>query len=310
MNLADLFARARQHDVRALSRLLSIAESPDVSMSELGPMLAGSIASATHVVGVTGPPGSGKSTLTGALISAYRKQGLRVAVLAVDPSSPYTGGAVLGDRIRMIEHSTDDGVFIRSMASRGHLGGLATASLAAIALLSLTGFDILFVETVGVGQSEIEIVEISDTTLVLVSPNSGDGIQAVKAGIFEIADIFVVNKADQPNADATVRELRTAVRLAYAQTPADWRTPVVTSIAVKTDGAAAVVGAIEDHRGWLDRGARVERRRATTATAIRRLTIAEFSRRLRVPDVLVQQVERGELDMWEAADSLAKGSES
>jgi LAO/AO transport system kinase len=213
---------------------------------------------------------------------------------------------VLGDRVRMLEHSNDDGVFIRSMASRGHLGGLATASLAAIALLSLTGFDILFVETVGVGQSEIEIVEVSDTTLVLVSPNSGDGIQAVKAGIFEIADVFVVNKADHPNADATVRELRSAVRLSQAKALTDWRPPVITSIAVKADGVAAVASAIEEHRGWLDRGARAERRRAIAATAIRGLTIAEFSRRLRVPEALVRQVERGELDMWEAAAFLAK----
>jgi LAO/AO transport system kinase len=306
MDIEDLFARARQHDTRAVSKLLTLAESTDTFHSELGPMLAGSAASRTHIVGITGSPGTGKSMLTSALISAYRGRGLRVAVLAVDPSSPYTGGALLGDRIRMLEHSDDDGVFIRSMASRGHLGGLATASMTAISILSTTGFDILLIETVGAGQSEIEVVEVSDTTIVVVNPNAGDGIQAVKAGIFEIADIFVVNKADHPNADLTVQEIRGALRLSRRRA-ADWVTPVVRSIAVAAGGVEEVVDAIEKHQSWLDGGARAQRRHAFTAKAIRRLAIDEFDRRLRLPDDLVDRVQRGELGIWEAALSLANG---
>ena len=300
--------RAQAGDFRPLSQLLTRAENNRLEdTGELGSVFAGSSRSDAHVIGITGPPGSGKSTLTSALVSVFRERGQRVAVLAVDPSSPFSGGAILGDRIRMLKHTDDDGVFIRSMASRGHLGGLAAASLTSIAILMNAAFDIVLVETVGVGQSEIEIMAASDTTLVLTAPGSGDGIQAVKAGILEIADVLVVNKADQPRADVTLRELRNAVNFASRER-LDWKPPVVSAVASAPEGAGDVVAAIDDHRMWLRNGRLTLKRRNQTAHLVRRLAIEEIERRLLVPDSLINGLEAGEIDLPTAVRSALNSS--
>src|SRR5690349_24056546 len=187
------------------------------------------------VIGLTGAPGAGKSTVTSALVKAFRARDTRVAVLAVDPTSPFSGGALLGDRVRMQDHATDPGVFIRSMASRGHLGGLAAATPQALRVLDAAGFGAVLVETVGVGQAEVEIASLADTTLVLVAPGMGDAIQAAKAGILETGDIFVVNKSDHPGAQETVRDLRTMSALA-SRGAAAWKPPIVSTTATAGEG--------------------------------------------------------------------------
>ena len=208
------------------------------------------IAGDAHVVGLTGAPGVGKSTSTSALVKAFRRQDRRVGVLAVDPSSPFSGGALLGDRIRMQEHATDPGVFIRSMASRGHLGGLASATPQAVRVLAAAGCDPVLVETVGVGQSEVEVAGEADTTIVLLAPGMGDGIQAAKAGILEVGDIFVVNKADRDGADQTARELRHMISLGY-RGERTWRPPVLKTVASSGQGIEELVAGIDKHRaGW------------------------------------------------------------
>ena len=224
-------------------------------MKELAPLAGGA-----RVIGLTGSPGAGKSTVTSALIAAYRGQGLRVAVLAIDPTSPFTGGALLGDRIRMQDHATDGGVFIRSMASRGHLGGLAAATPQVIRALDAARYDIILIETVGVGQVEVEIASLADSVAVLVVPGMGDSIQAAKAGILEIADVFVVNKADRPQVHETIRDLRNMIALA-AQGPDDWKPPIVKTVATTGDGIGELVGELDTHRLWLDRSGEGDRRR-------------------------------------------------
>ncbi|MCD4536484.1 methylmalonyl Co-A mutase-associated GTPase MeaB [Nocardioides sp. cx-169] len=258
---------------------------------EVGSAIADSIGSTARVIGVTGPPGSGKSTLTSALVSHFRGLGLRVAVLAVDPSSPFGGGALLGDRIRMLAHTGDDGVFIRSMASRGHLGGLAAASFTSIAVLMNTGFDVVLVETVGVGQSEVEVAAACDTTLVLSTPGAGDGIQAVKAGILEAADVVIVNKADLPGADVAVRQFRDALGLSPL---AAWRTPVVSSVA-SNSAVDDVVAALDAHWAWLSAGDLEEVRRARMMDTIRALAVDEFRRHLKLSEDIVLRVCAGEM---------------
>ncbi len=203
-----------------------------------------------RVVGITGSPGSGKSTLTDQVIAAYRRQGLRVAVVAVDPSSPFSGGAILGDRIRMLRWHEDADVFIRSMATRGKLGGLASSSLQVVALLDAAGFDIVLLETVGVGQSEVDIAKVADTTVLVLTPGAGDGIQAFKAGIMEIADIFCINKDDLPGADLLRRQIRGA--LALSVVPADaWRPPIVRLVATDGTRVQELVDAIDRHGAYL-----------------------------------------------------------
>src|SRR5688572_11460144 len=201
--VAELVERARDGDSRAVARLISLVEDESPLLREVMAALS-PYAGQAHIVGITGSPGVGKSTSTSALVTAYRATGKRVAVLAVDPSSPFSGGALLGDRVRMQDHALDKGVYIRSMASRGHLGGLSWSTPQALRVLDAAGFDVVFVETVGVGQSEVEIAGMADTTVVLLAPGMGDGIQAAKAGILEIGDVYVVNKADREGA-ATVR---------------------------------------------------------------------------------------------------------
>ena len=243
----SLLEAAVAGDVRALGKALSVIED---GMPELNELLAGLPDSGSALlIGVTGPPGVGKSTTTGALISEYRQQGLRVAVLAVDPSSPVTGGALLGDRIRMQEHALDEGVFIRSMSSRGQLGGLSSATQAAAKVLDAVGFDVIIVETVGVGQSEVDVVNAVDTVVLVLAPGAGDGVQAAKAGILEIADIYVVNKADRDGAEGVVRELRSMIGLG---TPSNtsWTPEIVTTTATTGQGLADLVKAISSHHDW------------------------------------------------------------
>ncbi len=206
VDVPQLVEQARQGRPRAVARLISLVEGASPELREVMAALAPLTGNA-YVVGLTGSPGVGKSTTTSALVTAYRKTGKRVGVLAVDPSSPFSGGALLGDRVRMSEHASDPGVYIRSMATRGHLGGLAWAAPQAIRVLDAAGCDVVLVETVGVGQSEVEIASQADTSVVLLAPGMGDGIQAAKAGILEIGDVYVVNKADRDGADATAREL-------------------------------------------------------------------------------------------------------
>jgi len=243
----SLLEAATTGDVRALGKALSVIED---GTSELAELLTGiPETSSALLIGVTGPPGVGKSTTTGALISEYRKQGLRVAVLAVDPSSPVTGGALLGDRIRMQEHALDEGVFIRSMSSRGQLGGLSSATQAAAKVLDAVGFNVIIVETVGVGQSEVDVVNAVDTVVLVLAPGAGDSVQAAKAGILEIADVYVVNKADRDGAEGVVRELRSMIGLGSSSKSA-WTPEIVTTVATTGQGLADLVTAITKHHDW------------------------------------------------------------
>ena len=249
MTIADLLTAARDGSIRATGRLLSLVESGRRTevLSAVGP-------ASTRVIGVTGPPGAGKSTTIAALVGAYREQGLRVAVLAVDPSSPFSGGALLGDRIRMAKHINDPEVLIRSVASRGHLGGLAEAVPAAIQLLAALGYDVLLLETVGVGQSEIEIAAIADPTIVVLNPGAGDAVQAAKAGLLEVADVVVVNKADREGAEQTVRDLRVELKHTGA--------PILTMVAARGDGLGELVDTIEAHHRTDSRERRLARARS------------------------------------------------
>jgi len=226
-----------------------------------------------HVVGVTGPPGGGKSTLGDGLISRWRAAGETVGVIAVDPSSPFTGGAILGDRLRMQQHTLDPGVYIRSMAARGHLGGLASASREAIRLVDASGRDRALLETVGVGQSELEVMQIADTVVVVTTPASGDSVQIIKAGILEIADIFVVNKADLPGADKVHRELRELAHLTKAGS--GWEPPVVSTVASSGEGVDGLVAAIDRHRLHLAESGELDRRRRDRVRAEIEAIVAE-----------------------------------
>ncbi|WP_460355898.1 methylmalonyl Co-A mutase-associated GTPase MeaB [Mycobacterium sp. ZZG] len=247
MTIDDLIAAARGGSARATGRLLSYVESPrrDDVLAALGEVRP------ARVVGITGPPGAGKSTTVGALVGAYRADGRRVAVLAVDPSSPYSGGALLGDRIRMAAHINDPDVLIRSVATRGHLGGLAAAVPAAITLVSALHFDVVILETVGVGQSEIEIAAVADPTVVVLNPGAGDAVQAAKAGLLEVADIVAVNKADREGADQTVRDLR-----------AETDVPILKLIAAQGRGIDELLEVIETHHRTDNPGRRSARARA------------------------------------------------
>lgn len=246
---------------RAAARLISWAEDRDPRAEEA---LEGIHAATgqTFVLGVTGPPGSGKSTLVDKLVDRYRDRGLTVGVIAVDPTSPFTGGAVLADRIRMTQRATDPEVFVRSMGARGALGGLAPAIFDAIRVLSALGKDIVIVETVGVGQGEVDIVKTADTVVLVAVPGLGDDIQNIKAGIMEIADLFAVNKADRDGVDRTIAELETHLRLAY-EGETGWRPPILPTVARDDQGVQALIEAIEDHREHLtETGELAEQRRA------------------------------------------------
>ena len=305
MSVDELVSAARRGNRRALGRLLSLVENdaPEVADLILTPNQP------THVVGVTGSPGVGKSTVTTALISEIRRSGRSVAVLAVDPSSPFTGGAILGDRVRMQEHAHDDGVYVRSMASRGHLGGLAGATPAAIRILEAIGFDVVIVETVGVGQSEVEIAGAADSTVVVVAPGMGDGIQAVKAGIVEIADIFVVNKADRDGADTTVRDLRHSLSLSDVESGEDdWQIPIHKVIATKAQGIDQLLAALDEHRDWLESTGTLQTRRIRRmAEEIRSVALGQLRQQMLDADkanALAQQVLSGQINTRVAAQEL------
>lgn len=304
--MKELVDRARRHEVRAIARLISLVEDGSPELRELMRLLAGT-AGGAHIVGITGPPGVGKSTMTSALITEYRGRGLRVAVLAIDPSSPFSGGAVLGDRIRMQEHALDPDVFIRSMASRGHLGGLAAATPQGIRVLDAAGFDVVLVETVGVGQSEVEIVGHADTTVVLLAPGMGDGVQAAKAGLLEIGDLYVVNKADRDGASSTARELRHSLSLSM---PSDgWEREILLVSADRGSGIDKLMRGIDDHLAWLKASGNLEKRRARRISLeIEHLAVAGLRSQLVTRDTdlaeLTSAVVAGELDTYAAADEL------
>jgi LAO/AO transport system kinase len=296
---------ARAGDVRALARLLSLVEdeSPQVRsvINDLMPATGGA-----RIIGLTGSPGVGKSTVTSTLVGAFRAAGHRVAVLAVDPTSPFTGGALLGDRVRMQEHAADEAVFIRSMASRGHLGGLAASTPQAIRVLDAAGFDLIIIETVGVGQAEVAVASLADSVVVLLAPGMGDAIQAAKAGILEVADLFVVNKADKPDAQHVVRDLRNMIALAN-RAEDDWKPPIVSTVAVRNEGIQELVSRLNQHWSWLnDTGELKHRRLGRAREELTALAFAALRGRLASSrlDELAGQVADGTLDPFQAADEL------
>ena len=292
-----------------MARLISLVEDAHPALREVMAALAPD-AGRAHVVGVTGAPGVGKSTTTNALVTAYRQQGARVGVLAVDPSSPFSGGALLGDRIRMSEHAADPEVFIRSMASRGHLGGLSWAAPQALRVLDAAGCDVVLLETVGVGQSEVEVAATADTTLVLVAPGMGDGIQAAKAGILEVADVLVVNKADREGADRTVRDLRHAAAMGAGSDPGGWQVPVVRTVATDGTGVDDLVAAVETHRAWLGTDGLRARRVRRAVREVEGLALEVLRARVgglhgnRRLESLAGDVVAGRTDPYAAADRL------
>ncbi|MGI9156839.1 MAG: methylmalonyl Co-A mutase-associated GTPase MeaB [Marmoricola sp.] len=308
-DVPELVAKARKGDARSVARLISLVEDASPLLREVMAGLA-PYAGSSHVVGITGSPGVGKSTSTSALVTALRKADKRVGVLAVDPSSPFSGGALLGDRVRMQDHALDRDVYIRSMASRGHLGGLSWAAPQALRVLDAAGCDVILVETVGVGQSEVEVAGMADTTMVLVAPGMGDGIQAAKAGILEIGDIYVINKADRDGADQLRRELRSMLALADRPENA-WRHPIVKTVANKGEGVDEVVEAIDAHRAWLAEHGELNRRRLRRARdEIEAIAVTALREQWRDVhehtdlDTLAARVVAGETDPYAASDRL------
>ncbi|CAA9564944.1 MAG: putative periplasmic protein kinase ArgK and related GTPases of G3E family [uncultured Truepera sp.] len=291
----SLESRFTSGQERALARGISLLEAGDAAGQRLLKAVR-ALGGHAHIVGITGGPGSGKSTLTDGLIAVARAQGKRVAVLAVDPTSPYSGGAILGDRIRMMRHHADADVFIRSLATRGQLGGLAAATLQAAALLDAYGFDLVFIETVGVGQSEVDIVRVADTTLLVLTPGQGDGVQAFKAGIMEIADVFVVNKADQPGSGRLKREIKAALEL--APQPEGWRPPVQETVASEGQGVPELLDTLAAHRAYLEKLGELSRLRGERA-------------RFEVSALLAERV-RGRLEALESrlVDAVLSGDAS
>jgi LAO/AO transport system kinase len=308
---AALLQAAREGRRPALARLLSMVERGGDDAREAG-TVAHPLGGDAYTIGLTGAPGSGKSTLTTALCARVRRDGDRIAVLAIDPSSPFSGGAILGDRVRMGEHALDDGVFIRSMATRGHLGGLALATPTAVRVLDAVGFPWVVIETVGVGQVEVEVAGAADTVVVVVNPGWGDAIQANKAGLMEIADVFVVNKADRAGAADTVRDLEGMLSLSDIEGP---RPAIVSTVATDGSGVDELWEAIADHRRRItEDGTIVERRRRRIETELSELVAATLAQRARVAvdgagfDAAVGEVAARLTDPWTTVDRLLDGS--
>jgi LAO/AO transport system kinase len=265
----DLVAGVLSGDPRSIARAISMVEDGAEGLEELSQGLFPHTGRA-WTIGLTGSPGVGKSTLAGELVREVRARDQTVAVLAIDPTSPFTGGALLGDRVRMQAHATDPAVFIRSMATRGHLGGMALAAPEAVRILDASGRDLVIVETVGVGQAEVDVAAATDTTLVVVAPGWGDHVQVAKAGILEIADVFVVNKSDREGVEAAMRDLRQMIHMG-AETP--WTPPIVKTSATESDGIGEVWDAIEEHRRYLETSGELERvRRARLLREVETLT--------------------------------------
>ncbi len=317
VDVEDLIAGLRRGERRALARLLTVVE--DGGESRLRHVVAALYPTTgnARVIGVTGSPGVGKSTLTNAVATQLRGRGRSVAILAVDPSSPFSGGALLGDRVRMQGHHADAGVFIRSMASRGHLGGLSFATPQAALVLDAAGFDDVIIETVGVGQSEVEVAATADTTIVALAPGMGDGVQAAKAGILEVADVFAINKADQPGAGKLESELRGMLEMGHAtedaDAPAGWWPPIIRTVAVRGEEIDALMGAIDEHTRHLDdTGERDRRVRRRALHLIREIALEHVRLRFArlgqrddpLLDDLATRVARRDLDPYAAADEL------
>jgi LAO/AO transport system kinase len=309
----ELFAAARAGDRTAKARLLSLVERGGEGAREVG-RLAAPEAGHAYVIGLTGAPGAGKSTLTSAIIRHLRSLGEEVAVLAIDPSSPFTGGAILGDRVRMQDHATDPGVFIRSMATRGHLGGLSLATPEAIRLLDALGHRWILVETVGVGQVEVEIAGKADTTVVVVNPGWGDSVQASKAGLMEVADVFAINKADRPGVDETRRDLQQMLEMAAETAPAgseDWTVPIIPTVGTDGSGVAELWAAIVAHRDHITASGVLERRRRfRLGEELREIVARRLEQRARELcsgerwDELTAAVLNRTIDPWSAADEM------
>ena len=310
MEVEGLVGEVLAGDRRAVARAISLVEDGRPELERLSAGIYGATGRAA-TVGITGAPGVGKSTLAGALVGALHADERRVAILAVDPTSPYTGGALLGDRVRMQEHATDPDVFIRSMATRGHLGGMALAAPEGVRILDAAGYDVVMVETVGVGQAEVEVAAATDTTVVMLAPGLGDAVQMAKAGILEVADVFVVNKADRNGAAEVLRELRQMLHLGAKR---DWDPPVL-SVAATTGDVSAVWAAVEEHDAWArSSGARDAKRRARLLAEVESLAAERF--KLAVADALaadpalVADLTERRVDPYRAAAALAHRTSS
>ena len=312
---SELFHAALDGDRSSLARMLSMIERGDDEAREIG-RLAYPRSGSGYTVGMTGAPGAGKSTLTSAVIAHLRSLELEIAVLAIDPSSPFTGGAILGDRVRMQDHATDPGVFIRSMATRGHLGGLALATPEAVRALDAIGRRWILVETVGVGQVEVEVAGKADTTIVVVNPGWGDSVQANKAGLMEIADVFVINKADRKGAAETRRDLQQMLDLTDLAED-DWRAPILETTATSGDGIEALWDTVLEHRAFSESsGLLAERRTFRLGEELREIIAQRLGRRARQIctgdrwDELTAEVAERATDPWTAADEMLAGVEA
>jgi LAO/AO transport system kinase len=340
--LASLATRVLAGDIRAASRLMrDIDDGNPTAVEELRAIFPKT--GRAYVIGITGSPGAGKSTLTDRLIAQYRKQGKSVGVLAVDPTSPFTGGAILGDRIRMQEHATDPGVFIRSLATRGNLGGLSRATGDCIRVMDAMGKDVILVETVGVGQDEIDIAQLAHTTIVVVVPGMGDDIQAIKAGILEVADLFAVNKADLDGSDRTVRELRQMLELRHAirappmdhdahhrmvrakaegkpveepvsPTPKEWEPPILKVVAARDQGVDKLVEGVEAHRSFLHDSGEIKTRERSRAAMqfiallrerLLRSALLKLEREMGKMDEVAGRIAQRQADPYALAEELA-----
>lgn len=305
-----LTERILQGEIRATARLLRDIDdgigSAVAELKELYPHTG-----RAFILGITGPPGAGKSTLTDKIITAYRRRGLKVAIVAIDPTSPFTGGAILGDRIRMNRHATDDGVFIRSLGTRGHLGGLTRSTNDIVSVFDAAGWDVIIIETVGVGQDEVDIVRVAHTSLVVMVPGLGDDIQAIKAGILEIGDLFVVNKADRPDADRAVRDLEMMLEMNHPP-QGGWWPPVLRCVAPKGEGVAELVEKIEKHRLFLQSSEQMERfERNKSALRFETLLRDQLYNRVHTHisasgalAAVIEAISRRELDPYSAVETI------